>query len=69
MTYRQLRRKLERLGCVFVRQGAGSHEIWQNTANGRYTVIPRHGNRDLATGTLHESRRDLGISRSDFDQG
>ena len=68
MTYRELRRKLERLECVFVRQGHGSHEIWRNPANGRQTIIPRHGNRDLATGTLHEIRRDLGISRRDFDQ-
>ena len=46
-------RELERLGCAFVRQGSGSHEIWQNTAAGKYTVIPRHGNLDLTTGTLH----------------
>ena len=67
MTYRQLRRKLERLGCIFERQGSGSHEIWLNPANGRRTTIPRHGNRDLAIGTLHEIRRDLGIDRSTFD--
>lgn len=68
MTYRELRRKLERLGCMFVRQGHGSHEIWRNPANGGQTTIPRHGNRDLARGTLHEIRRDLGISRSDLDR-
>ena len=68
MTYRQLRRKLERLGCRFERQGAGSHEIWLNPANQQRTTIPRHANRDLATGTLHDIRRDLGISRSDFYQ-
>ncbi len=67
MTYRQLRRKLESLGCMFERQGSGSHEIWLNPANGRRTSIPRHGNRDLSTGTLHEIRRDLGIARSAFD--
>ena len=68
MTYRQLRRKLERLGCTFERQGSGSHEIWQNPANGRQTAIPRHGDRDLATGTLHQVRRNLGISRREFDR-
>ena len=52
MTYRQLRRKLESLGCMFERQGSGSHEIWLNPANGRRTTVPRHGDRDLATGTL-----------------
>ena len=68
MTYRELRRKLEVPGCRFRRQADGFHEMWVNPANGRRAIIPRHGNRDLATGTLHQIRRDLGISRSDFDQ-
>ena len=33
MTYRELTRKLRRLGCAFDRQAGGSHEIWINTAN------------------------------------
>ena len=56
MTYRELRRKLETLGCRFQRQADGSHEIWINPGNGQRTPIPRHGNRDLATGTLHRCR-------------
>ena len=68
MTYRELRGKLESLGCIYYRQADGSHEMWANPANGRRTPIPRHGNRDLATGTLHRIRRNLGISRSDFDR-
>ena len=68
MTYRELTRKLEALGCFYRRQGQGSHEIWQNPANGLQTTIPRHGNQDLRTGTLHKVRRDLGISRSEFDR-
>ncbi len=68
MTYEELRRKLESLGCSFQRQGRGSHEIWLNPSNGLRTPIPRHGNRDLATGTLHRIRRNLDISRSDFDR-
>ena len=68
MTYRELTRKLEALRCFYRRQGQGSHELWQNRSNGRITSIPRHGNRDLRTGTLHKIRRDLGISREDFDE-
>ena len=68
MTYRELTRKLEALGCSYRRPGQGSHEIWQNPANGMHTTIPRHRNQDLRTGTLHKIRRELGISRSDFDQ-
>ncbi|MDE2801613.1 MAG: type II toxin-antitoxin system HicA family toxin [Chloroflexota bacterium] len=67
MTYRELRRKLEKLGCRFQRQADGSHEMWINPANGLRTPIPRHGNRDLATGTLQRIRRNLGIPRADFD--
>ena len=68
MTYRELARKLRRLGCAFHRQAGGSHEIWINPANNRETTIPRHGNRDLAIGTLHGIRRDLGIERREFDR-
>ena len=68
MTYRELTRKLRRIGCIFDRQAGGSHEIWLNPANNQETTIPRHGNRDIATGTLHGIRRDLGITRQDFDR-
>ncbi len=68
MTYRELRRKLENLGCRFDRQAGGSHEIWINPESQAQTSIPRHSNRDLRTGTLHRIRRDLGFSRSEFDQ-
>ena len=61
MTYRELRRKLESLGCRFERQADGSHEICVNPANSQRTPILRHGNRDLATGTLHRIRRNLGM--------
>ncbi len=39
MTYRELRRKLERLGCRFDRQASGSHEIWLNPANELQTPL------------------------------
>ena len=67
MTYRELTRKLRRLGCTLDRQAGGSHEIWVNPASNKETTIPRHGNRDLATGTVHGIRRDLRISRKEFD--
>ena len=68
MTYRELTRKLRRLGCAFDRQAGGSHEVWINLSNNRRTSIPRHGSRDLATGMIHGIRRDLGINRREFDQ-
>ena len=68
MTSRELTRKLRRLGCAFERQAGGSHEIWVNLANDQETTIPRHANRDLPVGTVHGIRRDLGITRQEFDR-
>ena len=68
MNYRDLTRKLRKLECVFDRQAGGSHEIWINLASNGRTTIPRHGNRDIRTGMVHRIRRDLGISRRDFDR-
>lgn len=68
MTYRTLTRKLRHLGCEFVRQAAGSHEIWWRPENQRFTTIPHHGNRDVPTGTLRAILRDLAIERDEFDK-
>ena len=68
MTRRELTRKLRRLGCVFVRQARGSHEIWANDETGATSPIPRHGNRDLKPGTLLRIIRNLGISKRDLDK-
>ena len=67
MTYRELTRKLRRLGCVFVRQARGSHEIWANDRTGATSAIPNHGARDLRQGTLLRILRNLGISREELD--
>ncbi|OGF52699.1 MAG: hypothetical protein A2Z21_03790 [Candidatus Fraserbacteria bacterium RBG_16_55_9] len=62
MTYRELTQKLRKRGCEFVRRAPGSHEIWWNPANQRFTTIVRHGRKDLPKGTLRAILRDLGIS-------
>lgn len=68
MTYRGLVRKLRRLGWEFVRPAAGAHEIWWRPKNKRFSTIPRHGHRDIPTGTLRAILRDLDISREDLKQ-
>jgi predicted RNA binding protein YcfA (HicA-like mRNA interferase family) len=62
MNYHTLTKKLRKLGCEFVRQGAGSHEIWWNPHKKRLTAIPFHGSKDLKKGTLHAILRDLDIT-------
>ncbi len=67
MIYRVLATKLRRLGCEFVRQAPGSHEIWRNPRNQRFTTIPHSRGRDIAKGTLAAILRDLGLTSRDIN--
>ena len=63
MTYRELTRKLRRLGCQFDQQGRGDHEIWINPGSRAPTTIPNWGGRDgrdLGIDTVEGILRDLG---------
>jgi predicted RNA binding protein YcfA (HicA-like mRNA interferase family) len=40
--YREVIRRLKRLGFEFDRHAAGSHEIWLNASTKRYTTVPNH---------------------------
>jgi len=66
MKYRELAKRLRKLGCEYLRPGHGSHRIWWNPQNGRYTTIPDWGGRDLKPGTLRTILRDLGIDPQEF---
>ena len=65
MRYKELTKKLKRLGCEYVRQGSGSHEIWKNERTQGVTVIPRH-NKEIAKGTLNKILKDLGFTLKDL---
>jgi predicted RNA binding protein YcfA (HicA-like mRNA interferase family) len=43
--YREVTKRLKKLGFEFDRQAAGSHEIWYNPATKAYTTIPNRKNR------------------------
>ena len=66
MRYRELTRKLRRLGCELDRRARGDHEIWVRPSTRGRTTIPNWGSRDLKTGTVSAILRDLGISRDEF---
>jgi predicted RNA binding protein YcfA (HicA-like mRNA interferase family) len=66
MNYDQLAKRLQELGCQYVRSGKGSHTFWRNPATNMITVIPDHGRKDLALGTVRAIIRQLGLSRDDF---
>jgi predicted RNA binding protein YcfA (HicA-like mRNA interferase family) len=67
VTYREIARRLQELGCFEVaRRGAGSHRKWENPATGRATAIPDWGSKDLKIGTIRGAIRQLGINWEDF---
>ena len=64
-SYRQITKRLRKHGFAFDRQAAGSHEIWHNSATGKYTTIPNHPG-DMPEGTLRAILKQAGISPNDF---
>ena len=63
--YRQIIKRLKKLGFEFDRQAAGSHEIWYNPKTNCYTTIPNHPG-DMPEGTLRAIIKQAGITTEDF---
>lgn len=63
--YRQVVRKLKKLGFDFKRQAAGSHEIWHNPATDCYTTLPNHPG-DMPEGTLRAILQQAKVDVNEF---
>ncbi len=63
--YREVIQRLRAFGFSFKRQASGSHEIWHNAANGRYTTIPHHSG-ELPEGTLRAILKQAGVNPEEF---
>ena len=64
MRYRDIDKKLRRLGCIEIkRKGGGSHRKWYNPSQSPIVVVsvPDWGSKDLKTGTLRGIVKDLGF--------
>jgi len=69
MRYREIERKLRKLGCIEIkRKGRGSHRKWYNPNQVPIVVVavPDWGSKDLKTGTLRGIVNDLGYDWDDF---
>ncbi|MSO75828.1 MAG: type II toxin-antitoxin system HicA family toxin [Alphaproteobacteria bacterium] len=54
--YRQLAELLRDAGCVFVRQGKGSHEVWHSPITRRPVTLPSNiTSRHLANAILKQA--------------
>jgi len=63
--YREVTRKLKKLGFNFLREAKGSHEIWYNSQTNLYTTIPKHSG-DMIEGTLRHILKQADIDIDDF---
>ena len=64
-TFRMIVKKIKKIGFVFDRQAADSHEIWYNPDTDRYTTIPNHPG-DILEGTLRAILMPAGLNTDDF---
>lgn len=64
-TYRQVIKKLKKLGFEFYRQAAGSHELWHHPERKIFTTIPNHPG-DIPEGTLRAIVKQAQVTVDDF---
>lgn len=62
--YRDVIKKLRKLGFAFRRSTGGSHEIWWNEERRITCVVPHH--KEIKVGTLRSILRQAKVSEEEF---
>ncbi|WP_432784701.1 putative mRNA interferase toxin HicA [Oligella sp. MSHR50489EDL] len=60
MKYSEFRRWLEKQGAVFQAHRSGSSHF-RVTLNGKTTIFPFHGSKEIGKGLVKKIKKDLGI--------
>lgn len=60
MKYSEFRRWLSKKGATFQRHRSGSSH-YRVTLNGKSTIFPDHGSREIGKGLVEEIKKQLGI--------
>lgn len=66
MKYREVEKKLKKLGCFEIKSKSGSHRKWINPAVNQGAPLPDWGSKDLKMGTLRAAVRQLGLGWDKF---
>ena len=66
LRYREVVKRLGRLGFRFYRHGRGSHELWVRDIDGLVIPVPRHKGKPIRKGTIRAIIREIGISVDEF---
>lgn len=65
LTYKEVARRLRKLGFTLYRQGKGSHEVWRHS-DGRWTTIPNHGSKTISLRTMKSILDAIGVDGETF---
>ena len=67
MKYKEVERKLKKLGCLHVKnKTGGSHRKWINPVKNCGAPVPDWGSKDLKNGTLRAAVKQLGLEWDEF---
>lgn len=66
LSYRELTRRLRKLGFRFYRHGKGSHELWVRDTDGKVVPVPHHRGKNIRKGTVRAIIREVGVSLIEF---
>ncbi len=66
LSYRDLTRRLRKLGFRFYRHGKGSHELWVRDTDGKVVPVPHHRGKNIRKGTVRAIIREVGVSLTEF---
>lgn len=66
LPYRDVIKKLRKLGFVFRRSTGGSHEVWWNEKTKKTCVVPHH--KEIKSGTLRSILQQAGIDVDKFSK-
>jgi predicted RNA binding protein YcfA (HicA-like mRNA interferase family) len=61
LSYRDLTRRLRKLGFRFYRHGKGSHELWVRDTDGTVVPVPHHRGKSIRKGTVRAIIREVGV--------
>jgi len=66
LSYREVTRRLRRLGFRFYRHGKGSHELWVRDVDGRVVPVPHYRGKRIRKGTVRAIIREAGVDVAEF---
>ncbi len=66
LNYREVVKRLRRLGFRFYRHGRGSHELWGRDTDSVVVPVPRHKGKAIRKGTLRAIIREIGVDVDEF---